>query len=635
MEPSSTAPALRPPASFGLQPLRWTMGGLCGALGALLLVAPHRFAAPLPAVASEHPVAWGAVALVAGVGLLAVAVLHPGRRAVWTAHLLAGATLLALAVTFAFGGIWVATTTYVLLGIGVIATARRPLLAPVTAPSRDLFAALLGVVASLNGAALLAWPDSTRASYFDRSRALLPWLGGLLLGAGLLLLLTQLLRRPPRALRVGAHLAAASAFLAFGLVVSLPQRAWTALAVNWGYALAVGLVPWLARSATPLRSPPLRVRLAFLLATAACLALILTGALAAYVVEATSSTLAEAGIRRARDATLTLLVLVAPLAVLGGVLLARRIARPLGGLAEAVAGDVLPGDVELTAAGSGVAEIDRLAHAFAELRERLAERTAEGERLAGELRARADALAEADRRKDEFLAMLGHELRNPLGAIVSSTSLLQQAPEGHPARTRAVTIIERQTQQLVRMVDDLLDVARITRGKVRLQIAPLDLAEVVRRVADTLRAPLDAKRHRLEVRLDAERLPVRGDAARLEQVVGNLLANAVKYTPPGGNLMVRGELAGDQVVLTFRDDGVGIDPALLPRVFDLFVQGQQPLDRTASGLGIGLTLVRTVVELHGGSVQASSRGPGSGTEIVVRLPLDREAVAAPAAAAAT
>jgi signal transduction histidine kinase len=393
------------------------------------------------------------------------------------------------------------------------------------------------------------------------------------------------------------------------------------LAVNCGYALAIGMVPWLERRQTAFGSPPLRVRLAFLLATGVCLALILTSALATLVVEVRARGLADQAVRDSRDAVVLLLLLVMPLAIVGGVLLAGHIARPLGSLATA-AGRLERSEGTLGLGPStGVAEIDHLTAAFAELRGRLAERTEESARLAEELRARVDALADADRRKDEFLAMLGHELRNPLGAIVSSTALLRLQGVEPAARARALAIIERQTGVLVRMVDDLLDVSRITRGKVNLQLAPLDLREVVTRASEALRPQLEAKRHTLAVELPATALPVCGDATRLEQVAANLLANAAKYTPPGGHLLIGARQERGEVLLAVRDDGVGIARELLPRVFDLFVQGEQTLDRTASGLGIGLTLVQRVVALHGGSVEAMSDGPGTGTEVIVRLPV--------------
>jgi signal transduction histidine kinase len=174
------------------------------------------------------------------------------------------------------------------------------------------------------------------------------------------------------------------------------------------------------------------------------------------------------------------------------------------------------------------------------------------------------------------------------------------------------------------MVDDLLDVSRITRGKVELRRAPLDLGEVVRHAVETARPLAEAKQQRLEAEPAAEPLPLDGDATRLEQVLSNLLRNAVKFTAPGGLIEVSARRDGNaEAVVLVRDDGAGIAPDLLPRVFDLFAQGEQPLDRSGAGLGIGLTLVRSLVEMHGGRVEARSDGRGKGSEFEVRLPLAR------------
>src|SRR6185295_16622624 len=230
--------------------------------------------------------------------------------------------------------------------------------------------------------------------------------------------------------------------------------------------------------------------------------------------------------------------------------------------------------------------------------------------------------AEIDRRKDEFLAMLSHELRNPLGAIANASYILEWQGTAEPQTERAVAIIRRQIQHLIRMVDDLLDVSRITRGKVELRRAPLDLGEVVRHAVETARPLAEAKQQRLHAELAAEPLPLDGDATRLEQVLSNLLRNAVKFTGPGGAIEVSARRDGNaEAVVLVRDDGIGIAPDLLPRVFDLFAQGEQPLDRSGAGLGIGLTLVRSLVEMHGGRVYARSDGPGKGSELEVRLPL--------------
>jgi signal transduction histidine kinase len=331
-------------------------------------------------------------------------------------------------------------------------------------------------------------------------------------------------------------------------------------------------------------------------------------------------TSALAGVRRGRDLAFGLLLLVIPLTVAAGIFVSRRIARPLGDLSQAVDA-MTAGDLAAPIpAGGDVAEVARLSAAFQEMRDRLAARTAESERLAAELRARADALAETDRRKDEFLAMLAHELRNPLGAIANASYLLEQLGPAEP-QVRPVAIIRRQIQHLVRMVDDLLDVSRITRGKVELRRQVLDLDEVLQHAAEGSRPLAEAREQILRVELSSEPLPVDGDATRLEQVLTNLLRNALKFAEPRGHIEISARREDGEAVVLVRDDGIGIPADLLPRIFELFAQGEQGLDRTGGGLGIGLTLVRSLVEMHGGRVEARSEGPGRGSEFEVRLPL--------------
>jgi signal transduction histidine kinase len=338
---------------------------------------------------------------------------------------------------------------------------------------------------------------------------------------------------------------------------------------------------------------------------------------------------ALAGVRQGRDLAFLLLLAVVPLAVLAGIFTARRIARPLGTLADAV-DELTAGNPGAPLSSSTISEVARLSAAFAEMRDRLAARTRESERLAAELRARAEALADSDRRKNEFLAMLAHELRNPLGAIANAAYLLAQTTQTTQkaeqdlepqAAERAVAVIQRQIQHLVRLVDDLLDVSRITRGKVELRRERVDFGDAVRHAVDTTRPLLEAKSHTLRMDLTGEPLPLDADVTRLEQVVGNLLRNAAKYTDPGGRIEVLVRREDGKAVLCVNDNGVGIAPDLLPRVFDLFTQGEQALDRSGGGLGIGLTLVRSLVEMHGGHVEAHSDGPGSGCSMEVRLPL--------------
>ena len=231
-----------------------------------------------------------------------------------------------------------------------------------------------------------------------------------------------------------------------------------------------------------------------------------------------------------------------------------------------------------------------------------------------------EALRDADRRKTEFLGMLSHELRNPLAPIRNAIFVLERTdPAGAQAR-HARAVIERQSEHLTRLVDDLLDVTRIARGKIELRRARVDLGEVLRRSGEDLRSIVEGRG--LELALDVPREPILADAdaTRLGQVIGNLLQNAAKFTPRGGRVTLALARDGDEAVIRVRDTGIGIDPDLLERAFEPFVQGERSLARTQGGLGLGLALVKGVAELHGGSAKALSAGQGRGTEIVVRLP---------------
>jgi PAS domain S-box-containing protein len=232
-------------------------------------------------------------------------------------------------------------------------------------------------------------------------------------------------------------------------------------------------------------------------------------------------------------------------------------------------------------------------------------------------------LREADRRKDEFLGMLAHELRNPLAAIMTAGEVLHRRMEQSDAQ-KLTAVVRRQTRALARMVDDLLDVSRVTLGKIELTTEPLLLGEVVTRAAEANRERITAAGLSFDVHIDPSPVWLDGDATRLEQVLTNLLSNAVKFTPTGGRVALRAEREQDTAVIRVRDTGSGIEPLLLPRIFDLFVQGDTSLARAKSGLGIGLALVRKLVRLHGGDVTAASEGPGTGAELVVRLPVSHE-----------
>ncbi|HET8646195.1 MAG TPA: ATP-binding protein, partial [Vicinamibacteria bacterium] len=237
------------------------------------------------------------------------------------------------------------------------------------------------------------------------------------------------------------------------------------------------------------------------------------------------------------------------------------------------------------------------------------------------LREEAEA---ASRAKDDFLAMLSHELRNPLSPILTALQLMRLRP-GAEVVERERSVIERQARNLTRLVDDLLDISRVTRGKVELARRPVELAEVVARAVETASPLLEERWHALTVSVP-EGLAVVGDEHRLAQALANLLTNAAKYTNAGGHVDVRAVREGGEVVLTVQDDGLGIAADLLPRVFDVFVQGRRALDRAQGGLGLGLAIARSLVALHGGTLSAASEGPGRGSTFTIRLPLGEAAV---------
>jgi signal transduction histidine kinase len=807
------------------------MGLFCGLVGAFVLVTPHHFSAPVYSAIRPYSSWWGILALTAGVALLAVEVFRPRKSIDLLVHALLGAALLALAASFARVQGWTGVITYATLGLGTVFAGLRPR-APVP-PVRggDLFGFLMGVIAAVSGAVQALAPGLFQHPYYGPVRSRLLPLGLGLVVAGALLCLAQLrpLLSPRRAAFI--HLVAGLAFVIYGILTSIPLRAWTGIPLYWGCGTAVALLPWLRRRLALLDTSALRTRLGLALGVATSLSLILATAIVTHqeerlveeqarealrveaeaiarnvddyvelsgartyavaalagrmaltepaqrelllgsrraypdvtsfrtldvrgaVVAGVGDThlppqllsrlagamrretrvqlhlvpiegrplllvtapvhrrarelvgvvvavfdsewlarrivrpgsnvhladgrgqliahrdspaagLAElppgwdrevragrslrlddgivstalvpdlgwvvavershadalAGVRRGRDTAFLLLLVVVPLAVSGGMIAARRIARPLRTLADAV-DELAAGNPGAPLGRSDITEVSRLSAAFGEMRDRLAARTRERERLADELRARADALAESDRRKDEFLAMLAHELRNPLGAISNASFLMEQLGPTDPQMARAVSIVRRQIQHLVRLVDDLLDVSRITRGKVELRRERIDLTEVARHAVEMTRPFIDQKGHELRVELPPEPVPLDADATRLEQVLSNLLRNAAKFTEPGGRIDLAVRRDGTEALVSVRDNGIGMAPDLLPRVFDLFVQGEQSLDRSGAGLGIGLTLVRSLVEMHGGSVEVRSQGVGKGAEFTVYLPL--------------
>ena len=253
-------------------------------------------------------------------------------------------------------------------------------------------------------------------------------------------------------------------------------------------------------------------------------------------------------------------------------------------------------------------------------------------RLEQELRKQAEELLEADRRKNEFLAVLAHELRNPLAPILHSVAVLHLTAAGDQNIAEVAHIVERQVKQMTRLVDDLLDMTRIAQGKIELRRSTFDLAAAAAEAVQAATPLMEAQGHELNVSLPAEPLRVEGDPARIVQVVVNLLNNAAKYTDRGGRIRLEAHREGGEVVLSVGDNGIGIEKEMLGRVFDLFTQVDHSRTRSRGGLGIGLTLVRRLVELHGGRVAVHSDGPGRGSEFVVRLSAAPPADAAPAAA---
>jgi signal transduction histidine kinase len=277
-----------------------------------------------------------------------------------------------------------------------------------------------------------------------------------------------------------------------------------------------------------------------------------------------------------------------------------------------------------------VAQTDERNRVIATLQQKAAALEAESRQRAAlevALRGKIDELAEVDRRKDEFLAMLGHELRNPLAPVTTALQIMR-IHESEPSRVaRSREIVERQIEHMTRLIDDLLDVSRITRGKIELREQPLLLSSVIERAIESARPLIDERGHRIVLDLPTEPVTFLADPARLAQVFANLLNNAAKYTDVGGRIWLHARVEGTNLVVGVKDDGPGLTKELRKHAFELFMQGPQTRARARGGLGIGLTLVRRLVELHGGTVEALSEGPGKGTEFVVRLPLRMPPVA--------
>ncbi|MBV8806042.1 MAG: HAMP domain-containing histidine kinase, partial [Sinobacteraceae bacterium] len=237
------------------------------------------------------------------------------------------------------------------------------------------------------------------------------------------------------------------------------------------------------------------------------------------------------------------------------------------------------------------------------------------------LRIAEENLRTADRRKDEFLAMLAHELRNPLAPIRNAGELLARMPPGNPQVETVAAIVKRQSTHLSRLVDDLLDVSRITQGRIELQHEPVNLSSVISQALESVEPLMRDNRHKVFVASGHRPVYVNGDHARLVQCIANILTNSGKYTEPGGEIRVEMRTENGEAMVSISDNGVGIPADLLPRIFDLFVQSNRSLDRSQGGLGIGLSLVQRLIEMHGGRVSAASEGPGRGARFELVLPV--------------
>lgn len=233
-------------------------------------------------------------------------------------------------------------------------------------------------------------------------------------------------------------------------------------------------------------------------------------------------------------------------------------------------------------------------------------------------------LRESNRRKDEFLAMLAHELRNPLAPITTAAHLLKLSPQTFSRTQELGDLINRQVSHMTELVDDLLDISRVTRGMTQIDRAAIDLRDVISDALEQTRPQVHVHGHTLDVDVPAQPMPVEGDRVRLVQVLANILTNACKYTPDRGHIRLQARVEDDAFVVSVNDNGQGIEPGLLPHIFELFTQARRTPDRTQGGLGVGLALVRALVELHGGTVQAHSAGPGQGSTFTVTLPRLRD-----------
>ena len=598
--------------------LRWWAGTFCAFLGAFMVVAPGEFVGAAYAALTPRVALWGIAFLVGGWVMLAAAATRPRPAFHAAAHVMVAAIFALLAGGFASMHAWSGTIVYSVLSLSIVVSALMPPRASSIGRRRgDLFALTMGVAQVALGLWMVFFYDRLNPTLYAR-----PWdemrvLGLFLIATGVPLALVQWWPGVPRGVTRAAHVAAGVGLLATAIMAALPTRSWTGLAFYGVGGMLVALLPTLRYRLRNFDPGSLATRLALVLAAATSLPVVLTLGL----LEAGQRTVVVDEHRLRAFALLLFAVIVA---VAMGIGAARALARPLRRLAEAadrLAAGAPAAPLEIT----GITELDRLSFNFRHMRDRLEERSEEADDLARELRRRADALAEADRRKDEFLAMLAHELRNPLGAIGSASHLLEEIHSGDRRVERATGVIHRQMQHLTRLVDDLLDVSRITRGKVQLKKEQIDLCDVVARTVEAAEPRAEAAGLDLEWELPRAPVPLFADATRMEQVLGNLVNNAIKYSQDGGHIVVRLRVERGEASLTVTDDGMGMPPDLVPRVFDLFAQGERTLDRRGGGLGIGLTLVSRLVEMHGGRVRAHSEGVGRGSEFEVRLPLSTPA----------
>ncbi|MCK6544614.1 ATP-binding protein [Myxococcota bacterium] len=340
-----------------------------------------------------------------------------------------------------------------------------------------------------------------------------------------------------------------------------------------------------------------------------------------------------AALQRRYTSQLAVLLALSLGALLVAPLLARRLASPLARLA-AVTGRIrrdIRSEDDVPWPTTQLAEVSSLVQDFRSMQDALREQVRAVDRANEELAALNAEAARVDRSKDEFLAMLGHELRNPLGAMSNALHLLRNTRSDDEAtRARALAVVERQVRHQTRLVNDLLDVSRISRGAIAIDRRPLDLTELARATADDHRAALEAAGLTFTVELPREPAPVLGDPTRLAQVIGNLLHNAQKFAASGGgHVTLRVARTDGRVIVEVVDDGEGIAPELLPQIFEPFTQGDRSLDRARGGLGLGLSLVRRLVELHDGEVVAESDGPGRGARFSCSLPTTSQPIPSP------